>query len=623
MVDGKVSPPRIVLENGAIVRRHVHSVALAMFERESGGHTSVADFSAAASDAAPAADDFERWLRSKPELLRHTLRRIVPSDIQDVLGIDDWAWVSALLESRPDEPTFGWFTRAKEEVAADLALVDELIASALERKNYSLAQRHENLRRTLSGRYLLGFLASRNVLPKYGFPIDVVELNLAHTGDASASDLDLSRDLSLAIAEYAPGGEVVAGKALWESVGLVVRRDRAWPKYAWAVCADCKSFRHRLEELTPECGVCGSTEVAERGIFIMPIFGFIGRRSKHSLGDSRPMRSSSLEIHFGSYKDAAPDWAVVPELSGRAVVRVRVSRQGRITIINTGSHGRGFRVCDQCGHAAPAPTSKPGQKAGSKAGEHEDPRVPGRKCKGTLFYRHLGHEFLTDTVEIEVGIRMQEDEARSALYALLEAARQLDIDPNDIDGTLHYATAAGGAPSLVILDRVPGGAGYARRIGENLPRLFEEAYRRVAECECGEETSCYNCLRNYRNQIWHDRISRRGAMRVLAQVSNAAIASDGRRFPPGVAAELALLHDDARPLVEAVIRLGAPMPVVGYEVRGDGADLPWLLEAAWEGKRVAIVFDRDPARDERLMADGWDVRAPGQWTSETLFFKVV
>ena len=112
-------------------------------------------------------------------------------------------------------------------------------------------------------------------------------------------------------------------------------------------------------------------------------------------------------------------------------------------------------------------------------------------------------------------------------------------------------------------------------------------------------------------------------MRVLEQVSRASITSDGHRFPPEVAAELARLHKDARSLVETVVRRGAPMPIVGYEVRGEGAEILWLLEAAWVEKRVAIVIDRDLARDERLMTNGWDVRAPGQWTSETLFFKVV
>ena len=49
---------------------------------------------------------------------------------------------------------------------------------------------------------LLSFLASRNVLPKYGFPVDVVVLDLARTGDEVASRIELDRDLRMAIVEF-------------------------------------------------------------------------------------------------------------------------------------------------------------------------------------------------------------------------------------------------------------------------------------------------------------------------------------------------------------------------------------------------------------------------------------
>jgi hypothetical protein len=38
---------------------------------------------------------------------------------------------------------------------------------------------------------------------------------------------------------------------------------------------------------------------------------------------------------------------------------------------------------------------------------------------------------------------------------------------------------------------------------------------RVSECDCGEETSCYGCLRSFRNQRHHEELSRRAAIDVL------------------------------------------------------------------------------------------------------------
>jgi hypothetical protein len=625
MVDGRISPPCVVLDNPAIVRRHVHSMAFAAFERTCGGHGTVADlFVPQEADASSPAEQFQAWLLGRPANLQAALERVVPEALQAVLGVYDWGWVNALFETNAEEPTYGWFTRARDEVLGDLKDIQEMIEQALAAKTFSQAARLENLRKTLAGRGLLNFLASRNVLPKYGFPVDVVELNLARSGDAGANELELSRDLSLAIAEYAPGAEIVAGKAAWQSVGLVIRRDRELPTYEWAICKECHSFRHHLEALTGACPVCGSPDAAKHGHFVMPLFGFAGRRSKSALGESRPARLAQVETHFGSYKAEPPEWIGETNLDGAATVRYRGSRQGRITVINMGPAGRGFRLCDWCGFGAPAPktleTTK--RKANAALKAHDDPRRPGQKCSGPLRHRQLGHEFLTDTLEIALGTFMSEQEGRSTLYALLAAVRALDIEEEDVGGTIHYSSHDG-PPSFVIFDRVPGGAGHAHRISERIPTLLEAAYRRVTECECGEETSCYNCLRNYRNQLWHDQLRRKDAVRVLKSALGSGRARASRVHDETLAADLDLLDPAARELVRAVVRKGAAMPTIGYEVLGKDGDLPWQVEAAWPPRRVAVVVDRIAARDRHLQADGWIVRHLTEWTPELLFGAVI
>ena len=60
----------------------------------------------------------------------------------------------------------------------------------------------------------------------------------------------------------------------------------------------------------------------------------------------------------------------------------------------------------------------------------------------------------------------------------------------------------------MIFDNVPGGAGHAKRIANELKEAFVEANRRVEYPCCGPETSCYECLRNYRNQPYHDALER-------------------------------------------------------------------------------------------------------------------
>jgi hypothetical protein len=505
MVDGTIPPPRVVLDNAPIVRRHLHSLAFAAFQREVGDHRNVADFFASDDGEALRCDEFVSWLQEKPAALLEAVRRVVPHELHDVLGVESWGWVSALVVAPEDEPSFGWLDRARGEVQSDLASLSDLIDEAAEDEKFGRAAQLKRLRESLLRRPLFGFLGSRNVLPKYGFPVDVVELNLARSGDEAAGNLELSRDLELAIADYAPGAVTVAGKKQWKSVGVMRQPDREWPVYEWVVCASCGRFRHELVAAPLACPACGSEAHGEHGQFIWPIYGFAGV-STDAPGETRPQRRAMMQTYFGNYRSADPEFVPVPGLD----VEQRFSRQGRITVINRGPIGRGFRICEWCGFGQPID--------GTKApATHQRIDSPGKTCGGRFDIRHLGHEYLTDVLEMRLGPAAEQSDARSALYALLEAAPDLDVARDDVDGTLHQVSP--GRTSIVLFDAVPGGAGHVQKLGRGLPRLVTAATERVTDCECGPETSCYACLRGYRNQIWHDTLSRHGALNVLGKLN--------------------------------------------------------------------------------------------------------
>ena len=613
MIDGRIDPPIIVLDNATIGRRHAHSIAFAAFERATTEHRQVDSFfvdDTGGGSGRSACADFVAWLRTHPPELAEALHRVLPEPTAQQIGVSDWRWVNALVKSNPDDPTHGWLDRAEAEILDDVQTIADLETQASADGRHSLAGYYQRVGRTLRRRSLLGYLASRNVLPKYGFPVDVVELNLARTGDADAPNLELSRDLRIAISEYAPGSTVVAGKHLWASQGVAVRADRALPNYRWRVCRSCKHFRFALGDLPAECPMCAETASDHSGTFIIPIFGFAGAKVDRRPGEARPPRSGAVETHFGSYKDSTPKFVDVAGLEG---VRYRTSRSGRVTVINRGPMGRGFRICEWCGHGEPAPANR---KTGKQDAKHPDARRPDRQCAGTLHFRQLGHEYLTDTVEIDLSQPLGDDEARSVLYALLQGAVSLNVQRSDIDGTISWR-GPNQPPTVVLLDAVPGGAGHALRLGERLTDLFEAALSRVESCECGEETSCYSCLRDYSNQTYHDRLSRGAAIRILRAVLGRRAAS-ARLFDEEVLSDLELLQPEARHLVEAVIANGGPPPVVGWEVQGEAGDLPWIVEAAWPNAKVALLVDEVPGRDAALRHDGWELVAPSTDASALL-----
>ena len=223
-----------------------------------------------------------------------------------------------------------------------------------------------------------------------------------------------------------------------------------------------------------------------------------------------------VETHFGDYPSDTPEAVPVPGLA-EGTSRV-FGRQGMITVINVGATKQGFLICDSCGYGEPVPPGGPRNRDAEKP--HDRP-WGGGQCSGFLTMRQLGHNFLTDVVQLRPGFTTaRREDLRSALYALLAAVPALDIPREDVDGALHWVGK--NEPAFVIFDAVPGGAGHAKRINDRFADLVDAAYRKASNCECGAETSCYSCLRSYNNQLFHDELSRRAAIDVLGSLRTSA-----------------------------------------------------------------------------------------------------
>ena len=539
LIDGHVNVPILSLRNSLIVRRHIHAVAFAAYEREhviQGGqsHHNVASFFTANDDTPAAVDDFIGWLQSHPSDLGEAVARITPEEVAQELGVYDWQWVQDLVDDQGgvDREHCGWLTRAVNEIRSDLSSIDSEIEETeqqvrnLRDQNRSREAGNQSRRQaalykvrdTLESKRLIDYLATRVVLPKYGFPVDVVTLDVWRDGDKGTSDLDLSRDLRMGITEYAPGSKLVANKAIWESIGLRILPSKTLISYHYTHCATCGTFRTLIdttdsdESLTDSCEVCDATTVNRK--FLVPEFGFIGRRSQDEPGETQPPKVGYSQFYFSDYDGDPPNVEEIPV--GGSFIKTRFSRQGRITVINTGTAKRGFRVCLSCGYTEPV-VHRNRLKARAVNSHHR----PGtsRECSGRLSVRHLGYNYLTDVIQLDLVAPITSIQARSVLYSLLAAAPALGISTEEIDGVL-VRIRPDNRESLVIFDTVPGGAGLVKCIRENLQRLLDAAYRRVHECGCAPTTSCYGCIRTYRNQEFHDQLVRGEAEAVLSDLLN-------------------------------------------------------------------------------------------------------
>jgi len=536
MVSGKIKPPIAVLSNEKIVRRHLHSIVFSEFFRwvykNYGGRKfkNVGDFLLDA-DGDKGIELLNRFLDQKPSELQESLLRVIPGGLVDKLGVKDWSWINELTDPTSSKPkTLDLAIQDfLSEVNELMALSDEA-QSKKDKRGLLEAVRLLDIVKQIKERDLLGFLGTRNVLPKYGFPTDVVELKTNHLTTKEASKVQLERDLRMAISEFAPGSEVVAAKRIWRSRGVRLLPNRIWEEIHYAVCKQCKRFHWGYAEtdMPATCASCGESlsEHSEmKGRFIVPEQGFVAASETETPGETAPQRTYASQVYFTEYRSSKEDQAEEKQLifntelsSSKLSVYTGYSNHGWLAMVNNG-FGRGFRICGWCGWAEPVELA-PGLKGTTK---HNNP-LTGRPCNGSTKTYHLGHRFMTDVLEISLDGSHKLLHGRSSMmslmYALLDGASDaLGIRRDDVDGTLFYKDY-GKPPHMILYDTVPGGAGHVERINNKLLMVAESALKKVSSCECGEDTSCYNCLRNYRNQFYHDDLQRGMAVKLLEAMLN-------------------------------------------------------------------------------------------------------
>ena len=140
---------------------------------------------------------------------------------------------------------------------------------------------------------------------------------------------------------------------------------------------------------------------------------------------------------------------------------------------------------------------------------------------GILEHVALGHEFVTDVLKMQFHLKPPGEIdslwfSYSLSYALLEGASEvLEVPTNDLSSTVAHAEGLL-VPEIIIYDNVPGGAGLVARLEEEpvLKACISMALKRVSG-KCGCDTSCYGCLRGFRNQFAHQNLRRVPVMEYL------------------------------------------------------------------------------------------------------------
>ena len=343
---------------------------------------------------------------------------------------------------------------------------------------------------TIAKESSLVFLSRKAVIPKYGFPVDVVELHIPASRDDK--QVSLQRDLSQAIAEYAANSKIVANKKEWESYGIKVIPGKGLPIKHYQY-DDARNFNQWMESSDADSNVLSRK-------YITPMFGFVTQsfvKPKEPRG--RAKRLYTTRPFFKGFSDMEE-----PSNIGQPFdIKITKALPGSLVILCEGHKRQGFYICRSCGMHTTKRISK-----------HKSPW--NSDCRGTIEKFSLGHELITDVIKLHFPNVKEQWHAYSLAYAvLLGASDTLQIPQSDFNVTI--TGEANGEAAIVLYDNVPGGAGLVAQFENqrDLRMMLTKAKERVSG-GCGCDLSCYGCLRSYRNQFAHPYLERQVAYEILS-----------------------------------------------------------------------------------------------------------
>ena len=561
MIAGPVNDPAITLDNPAIAKRHVIAFLLQRYHQDRLPAVAAVDqpqlFSVLGSVAGFKRSsstlnrsDLEAWLADNAPALREELYSWLPNELS--------------LEQRDDLlERFGDYAMEDIDTAIDWGTPEEqgsaALASSEEGESTSLEVAgeagDESAMPDARLEWLLDRLLYRGVLPRYAFPTDVATF---HVFDRDRSTrfrpvflYTPSQGLPIALSQYAPGKEVWIDGRLWTSGAIFSPmpgdRDAAWARQKlYYECEHCHHAGTREPSEgargdvadCPACGQSGSFGPARRWLR-PPGFAHPVDIDEGTSPDDQPARSYATRPKLIAPPIEEDEWSALNE-------RIRVNHaKRRLLMTNRGPRQEGYRYCLKCGRIDAA-ARRNSTLSGNHAKPYPDEQRP--QCEGgaTASGLVLGTDFITDVLLVSIspvspqtlapGVFATTVALRTLCEALTKAAcTSLGLDIQEIQAEYRPAlTAAGrrGAEAeIYFYDTLPGGAGFVQRVGDLGVPIFEEALQILERCPDSCDSSCYRCLRSYKNKLEHELLDRHvGATLLKSLLTGQPSAIDAQRI---------------------------------------------------------------------------------------------
>lgn len=541
MVSGPPRTPVVKTDNEKIVRRHIHAFLIQTYFQQFPGNLTGVITSALGHTTEfyspyvgmPCFEHFRSWVEAEILEAPHSLVKQIT------------AWLPEGVSSQPAKLV----TEAAKGFVQGLAAAGKDFMASL--RQPSTSEPDEDQEDDDQEGKLLDFLFARGMLPTYAFPTDLCSFNVEYLENTLVRIREKpQQSVTKALSEYAPGRIVVIDKKNYRCTAVTANtspfeRDRAAPLFAKKLknyifcgnplCSFVQEADSRRTEPQAPCPLCQSLltvgDILKPEVFLPDC----GKEAAETDDDQEFTYASPAQFPI-PLRQEKEDWTALGENVFKTFAENR-----RLVVVNKGDPDllRGFHVCTCCGKAAID------QDAGGLA-RHKRPYqtsyIPGRgnrsspTCDGASRSVLLGNDFRSDLmimrIKVLAPLETTSDPGKAAFMATqhamktlaealnLAASRRLDLDPSEFSsGFRVYPTDPKNQEligEIYLFDTLSGGAGYASQIGNELRAVLDEEVRHIlGHCPARCDRSCYECLRHYGNQYFHNQLDRHLGLALL------------------------------------------------------------------------------------------------------------
>ena len=553
-LDTPLRQPVVFLDRERVVRRHLHAFLLGEFFKQvydSRQRTGAMDAFGRMGGfcAVPETHLWERGSRNKPRAdetngdtsLREQFRGyvaalqqqvdvVIVGQVGDLLGGTVVNFASIVWAELIDDVAKAFETACADWQRDYDALLEQWKRAG--RRNQANALHYQlRLRRNTT---VIEALADRQFLPRYGFPIGVLKLRVARPDENNPSRIReedqfrLERQGLLALREYVPGSQLLAGGQLVTSRGIL----KHWSgvdfsgtpiglRGQYTRCTNDHIYYWWSDSGDTNCPFCRAPAQRSPVDYIVPQYGFSGATwDPPKWSTATPEIVGEVETVPASFTVAAEDAARYDDLGGVSGLSAHYREDGELLVYNEGDRKLGFAVCLQCGYSASERKTGDGRVNLPPNFAEHIPLSARRNREGrwsrcwrgdqasVLRNQTFAARETTDVLLLDFGgclsTIQQNDEALVTTlgYALQRAAAELlQLDERE----LGVAAMPTGSHSLGVLlyDNVPGGAGHVRELLEMGRQWLERAKHVLFVNEAHDRrcrSACLDCLLSFQTQ---------------------------------------------------------------------------------------------------------------------------